>query len=142
MPSFEGARARRLADVNAKYADVLAAGFPTATLSGQPEPETLQCRNELDRTNWLGLVVKCQYAMGLGAGDVLAAGTVIRCTSNRMYALTPNEAYGRMLALLNQADIAQRNWWRLKDLVRAVEADRPTDGARFLAAIDLDAGWS
>jgi hypothetical protein len=141
MPSFEGARARRLADVNAKYAEVLSAGFPTATLTNQPEAETLQCRNELDRTNWLGLVVKCQYAISLGAGDVLAAGTVIRCTSNRMYALTPNEAYGRMLALLNQADIAQRNWWRLKDLVRAVEADRPTDGARFLAAIDLEAGW-
>lgn len=112
-------RARTLERVNAAYDRFLGLGFLTAPFEGQPEPERLQCRNELDRTNWLGLVVKCQYAAGIGMGDVLAAGTRLRCSSNRMYDVTPNDAYGRMLVLLDQADQAQQTWWDLKDQVRS-----------------------
>jgi hypothetical protein len=132
---FEAHRRARLAEVNAKYDAVLAAGFMTADFEDQPEAERLQCRTELDRTNWLGLVVKCQFAIAMDLGDVLEAGTVLRCTSNRMYAITANNALSRMVVLLNQADLAQRNWWRLKDAVR--DCARRED----LALIDLGEGW-
>lgn len=118
-----------------RYLAQLGAGFATADFEGQPEPETLQCRNELDRTNWLGLVVKCQLAIAGGFGDVLEAGTRIRCTSNRMYQVTPNDALSRMAVLLGQADQAQQNWWRLKDLTRDAQTREDLD------AIDLDEGW-
>lgn len=141
MTAFDGLRARRLAEVNARYAEVLGAGFPTAALAGEPAPETLQCRNELDRTNWIGLLLKCQAAIAQGAG-LLVMDIPIRTTANRNYFVTYNDAQARMFVLLQQAAVAQANWWRLKDAVRAVEAETRADAARFLQAIDLNAGWS
>jgi hypothetical protein len=128
-------RKRRIGDADRAYEAYLARGFPTADFVGQPEPETLQCRHELDRTNWLGLVMMCQLAIAAGLGDDLAAGTIIRCTSNREYAITPNDALARMVALLGLADLAQRNWWRLKDECRSVTT------TQALEAIDMGAGW-
>ena len=124
-----------LARVDEAYESHLGKGFETAPLDGQPEPERLQCRNVLDRTNWLGLVVDCQLKIALGYGDVVAAGTVIRCTSNRMYQISPNDALARMAALLTQADLAQRRWWQLKDTIRSA----PT--RESLQSIDLTEGW-
>lgn len=123
---------RKLEDVNRAYAAVLASGFATADFPGQPEAETLQCRNELDRTNWLGLVVACQANIAAENPDGL---TTIRCTSNRMYDVTYAETLGRMYVLLGQAQAAQQNWWRMKDLVR----DALTNAD--LRAIDLTEGW-
>lgn len=131
---FEGFRALRLRDVDARYQRCLGAGFVTAPFEGQPEPETLQCRNEHDRTNWLGLLIKCLSARDMGAGD-LPMDPPLRCTSNRMYAVTHNDALERMFVLLDQAARAQANWWRLKDAVR----DCPTRAG--LADIDLEQGW-
>jgi hypothetical protein len=131
---FEAYRARRVEQVNRRYDAYLAAGFPTADFDGQPEPETLQCRHELDRTNWLGLLIKCLAARDAGAGDV-PMDPPIRCTSNRMYAVTYTDALARMFVLLDQAGAAQANWWRLKDLVR--DCERRED----LARIDLEEGW-
>lgn len=130
-PSF---RPRKLEEVNWAYDAVLAAGFATADFDGQPEPETLQCRNELDRTNWIGLILKCQFAMSQGGSD-LPIDPPIRCTSNRMYAVSYAEAFGRMLALLQVVGDAQANWWRLKDLVASAES------GEALNAIDLTEGW-
>jgi hypothetical protein len=131
---FEAYRGGALAKVNLVYQRYLAQGFATADFEGQPEPETLQCRDELDRTNWIGLLLKCQAAISQGAG-ALPIDPPIRCTSNRMYAVTYNDATARMYALLNQVGAAQANWWRLKDLVRAC-------GQREdLALIDVDEGW-
>jgi hypothetical protein len=127
-------RARRLLDVNAAYEDVLARGFATATFAGQPEAETLQCRNEMDRTNWLGLVIKCQFAIQALAGGA-PIDPPIRCTSNRMYAVTYDDALARMLVLLGQVGAAQANWWRLKDAVRAAQT------GEALNALDLTQGW-
>lgn len=124
--------------ITEKYQEILAQGFLTAPFPGQPELERLQCRTELDRTNWLGLVIDCQVKEALELGDVVEAGTAIRCTSNRMYQVSPNDAFGRMLVLLDQAQRAQANWWRLKDLARD-PAKTPT-GER-LEAIDLNEGW-
>jgi hypothetical protein len=125
---------RRLAEVDAAYQAVLGQGFATADFAGQPEPETLQCRDELDRTNWLGLVFKCQFAIQAAAGEA-PIDPPIRCTSNRMYAVTYNDALSRMLVLLAQVGAAQANWWRLKDLVRAAASNDA------LRVIDLSEGW-
>ena len=128
-------RDRKLERLDIQYEWYLGQGFETAPLEGQPDTERLQCRNVLDRTNWLGLVVDCQLKIALGFGDVVEAGTVIRCSSNRMYQISPNDALARMAALLSQADLAQRRWWALKDIIRSA----PTREA--LQAIDLTVGW-
>lgn len=128
-------RERRIADVNRAYERRLAQGFSVGSFEGQPEAETLQCRNELDRTNWLGLVVKCQFAIAQGYGDVLEAGTRLRCSSNRMYQVTPNDALGRMAVLLGAADAAQQHWWDLKDQCRTATS------REALEAIEIDEGW-
>lgn len=134
FPPYSPLRDRRVLEITQAYDAVLEAGFATADLAGQPEPETLQCRNELDRTNWIGLVIKCEAAIALGAGDV-PLDIPIRCTSNRMYVVTYNDALGRMFALLNQVAQAQQNWWRLKDEARAAEHRGDLD------LIDVTVGW-
>lgn len=131
---FDAYVRRKVGEIDAKYAEVLARGFATADFEGQPEPETLQCRNELDRTNWFGLLIKSLAARDEGFGDV-PISPPIRCTSNRMYAVTYDDAIARMFALLDVVGAAQANWWRLKDEARAVE--KRTD----LDLIDLSAGW-
>lgn len=136
LPQDSPLRDRQIERVNQRYELFLSQGFATADFVGQPEPETLQCRNDLDRTNWLGLVVKSQLAIAQGVGDELAAGTRLRCSSNRMYAVTPNDALSRMISLLGMVDLAQQNWWRLKDLCRA----EPLTAAD-LQAINLNEGW-
>jgi hypothetical protein len=132
---FEAYRARRISEVNARYDAVLAQGFATADFGDQPEPETLQCRGELDRTNWLGLTLKAQAMISAGLGDE-PCSPPIRCTSNRMYAVTYTDALARMFDLLDRVGRAQANWWRLKDAVR----DCPT--REGLNDIDLEEGWS
>lgn len=131
---FEAYRQRRAGEAEAAYAAHLELGFPTADFDGQPEPETLQCRSETDRTNWLGLIIKCQAAVAAGAGD-LPIDPPIRCTSNRMYAVTHADALARMYDLLGKVGAAQANLWRIKDQIAACE--RRDD----LNLIDLTEGW-
>jgi hypothetical protein len=121
-------------EATAAYEAVLQGGFATAAFEDQPEPETLQCRDELDRTNWLGLVLKCQFAIQAEAGD-FPIDPPIRCTSNRMYAVTYNDALARMLVLLGQVGAAQANWWRLKDEIGLAKS------GEGLMGIDLTEGW-
>lgn len=125
----------RIERVNERYDAYLAEGFATADFEDQPEPERLQCRTDLDRTNWIGLVIKCQAAIAAELGD-LPCDPPIRCTSNRMYAVSYADALGRMFVLLDQVGRAQANWWRLKDACRA-EGLTLAD----LNAIDLEEGW-
>lgn len=125
---------RKLTRIDQRYQACLDGGFATADFEGQPEPERLHCRSELDRTNWLGFVIKCQAAIALGLGD-LPCDPPIRCVSNRMYAVTYSDGLARMFVLLDQAGAAQANWWRLKDLARAVTHRDELD------LIDLDEGW-
>ena len=133
-PSF---RARRILEAEAAYADYLQRGFPTADFDGQPEPETLQCRDETDRTNWLGLVLECQAVISAdpdaAAAPLPAPG--IRCTSHRMYDITYGDALNRMFSLLGLVQQAQANLWRLKDEIAAAET------GEALNAIDLTEGW-
>lgn len=135
-------RERRVLDADRAYAAVLAKGFPTSDFEGQPEPETLQCRNELDRTNWIGLLIKAQ-AVALIASEAEDPEAVmsqpcdppIRCSSNRMYRPSWSSVIARMYALLDQAALAQANWWRLKDECRTVTT------REALEAVDMTQGW-
>jgi hypothetical protein len=127
-PTF---RARKLEEVNRAYAEFLAGGFP-CVLEGVAE--TLQCRNELDRTNWLTLIGICNEAIDQGAGD-LPIPAPIRCTSNRFYALSFNDTLELMKALRAWAAAAQGNNWRMKDLVASAESNED------LRAVDLTEGW-
>lgn len=131
---FEAYRRGRMDQVTAAYDAYLDQGFGTADFLDQPEPETLQCRNDLDRTNWLGLLMKAQAMVAVGAG-ALPCDPPIRCTSNRMYAVPYSEVVTRMFDLLTKVGTAQANWWRLKDEVRACP------NREALKLIDLTQGW-
>lgn len=131
---FEAYRNGRLAQVAAVYERHLAKGFQTADFEGQPEPESLQCRDETDEIRWLTLLLRAQSMMGLGFGDQ-PLGIPIRCTSNRMYAVTYADAAGRMNVLMQQAAAALANSWRLKDLARSAPS------REALMQIDLEEGW-
>lgn len=128
---FEAFRRARLEAVNTRYADHLAKGF-TVEFDGQAE--TLQCRSDVDRCNWLAMHSMCMEAISAGMGDELIP-VGFRCTSNRSYAVTFSEALGVLQGLRTWAAMAQANWWRLKDAVRDCTS------REALKDIDLDEGW-
>jgi hypothetical protein len=138
VAAFEGLRRKRLAEVNAKFAAVLAAGYPLEDYPG----ETLQCLTDRDRTNWLYVQGKCEKAAAAGFGDAPYPEPGLRCTSNSFIRPTIAGVLTILDAMGVWAEGVQANVWRLKDAVEAVEAERVSDAARFLAAIDIDAGWS
>lgn len=127
-------RDRRLEELEARYRKRLKEGFATATFDGQPETETLQCRDETDQIRWVGLLLKCQAASALGAGAE-PIDPPIRCTSNREYAVSHDDAQARMWALLAAYAASLKTLWRLKDAIRSA----PTLAA--LNAVDLEEGW-
>jgi hypothetical protein len=138
VPSFEGLRRKRLAEVNAKYAAVLAAGYPLEDYAG----ETLQILTDRDRTNWLYVQSKCEKAAAAGFGEAPYPEPGLRCTSNNFIRPAISEVLQILDAMGVWAERVQASVWRLKDAVAAVEARTVSDAARFLDAIDLDAGWS
>lgn len=146
MSPFPHTRERRVLRINARYEAFLAAGFPLADYPG----ETLQCRNELDRTNWMELRDLCREAIatekayyaanglpdpvaGWGAGLITAPG--IRCTSNAYIRPTVAATLTILAALSAWAFAAQANWWRLKDDARSLPTREAVEG------LDLEAGW-
>jgi len=134
MPSLEANspfRKRFLAKVNARYAAFLAPGFPVPEFG---EGETLQISREVDRTNWLGMHSMCLEAISAGFGEA-PVPLGFRCTSNRSFVVTFNEALSILQGLRTWAALAQANWWRLKDAVRSAET------LDELNALDLDEGW-
>lgn len=124
-------RERRIADVNRAYAAYLDAGMPLVDYPG----ETIQCRNELDRTNWLGLKDICEEAIAAALGDEPIPEPGIRCTSNNFIRPTFSATLELMRLIRGYALAAQANWWRLKDLCRTART------AADLEAIDLSEGW-
>ena len=124
-------KASRLRDASTVYAANLAAGYPV-TLGGNAE--TLQCRNDHDRTNWLGLLIGAQTAVALGQG---AADYPIklRCTSNAEYTVTNDAAVLLMLGLLNWAGATMAAYWAVKDAITEA-GNTPT-----LNAVNLEAGY-
>jgi hypothetical protein len=138
-------RDRRILAADAAYTAFLAPGFPLDDYPG----ETLQIRNEMDRTNWLGLVKKIEWALrdevlfyedlGLPVPDVLGDYPIpepgLRCTSNAFIRPKVKDVLTIMEGLLTFAEAAQANWWRLKDECRSVTTRAD------LEAIDMGAGW-
>jgi hypothetical protein len=124
-------RDRRILAADAAYAAFLAPGFPLDDYPG----ETLQIRNELDRTNWLTLKDICAEAIAAGVGDLTIDAPGIRCTSNAFIRPTYAETFVLMQELRAWAMQAQANWWRLKDECRSVTT------RAALEAIDMGAGW-
>lgn len=124
-------RKGKLAQVNARYDGFLAQGYPLADYPG----ETIQCRNELDRTNWIELRDSCREAFDAGGGEDLIPEPGIRCTSNRYVRPTVNETLNILAWLKAYAWMSQANWWRLKDAVRDAETLAELNG------LDLDEGW-
>lgn len=138
--------ARKLGDVNRAYDAFLLTGVP---LADYPD-ETLQCRNELDRTNWMELRDICREAIaaerayyeaneldppeaGYGAMPITAPG--IRCTSNNFIQPTVAETLVILDGIRTWAMAAQANWWSLKDAVRDAETNAE------LNAIDVTEGY-
>lgn len=128
------------------YEAFLAGGFPLADYPG----ETLQCRNELDRTNWMELRDLCRQAIiaeqdyyaennlpdpvdGWGAGLITEPG--IRTTSNAYIRPSVAGTLTILAGISAWAFAAQANWWRLKDLARDVTT------REALNAIDVSEGW-
>lgn len=132
MRPFEAFRARKLGQIDAAYARRLRLGFATADFDGQPEPETLQCRDATDQIRWIGLLLKCQAAIARGGGS-LPIDPPIRCTSNREYAVSHEDAQARMFALLNAYAATLKHYWSLKDQARSVTRRSELD------LIDLEA---
>lgn len=119
--------------VDPRYDRHLMAGIP---LDGQGYPgERLQCRNELDRTNWLALKDICFEAISAGFGDAPIPEPGIRCNSNNFILPTFSETFALMQHVRTWAMQSQANWWRLKDLCRSAET------IEDLEAIDLEEGW-
>lgn len=127
-------RKRRVNDINTAYEAFLAVGYPLEDHPG----ETLQCRNELDRTNWLTLKDICAEAIAAEAGGELIPAPGIRCTSNAFIRPTYASTFALLQALRAWAMQAQANWWRLKDAARD-PAVTPTSEA--LEALNLEEGW-
>lgn len=137
---------RRILDIDARYVAFLSGGVPLADYPG----ETLQCRNELDRTNWMELRDLCRQAIeaekayyaanelpdpvdGWGAGLITAPG--IRTTSNAYIRPTVAATLAILATITAWAFEAQANWWRMKDEARAAT------NRQDLEAIDLEQGW-
>lgn len=132
--SFDGHRAIRLGELERVFQARLLQGFATAPFDGEPEPETLQCRDSTDQIRWLGLAFKCREAIAQGFG-ALPIDPPIRCTSNREYAVSHDDALSRMLTLLSGYAAALKHYWGLKDAIRAAES------RAGLYEIDLEEGW-
>lgn len=130
-PPLADQKAVKLAAAGAVYAAKIAAGYPV-TLEGVAE--TLQVRNDTDRTNWLGLKSAAKDAIDAGNGSDLYP-VKIRTTSNARYALTNDAAFALMSAVLVWLADHMDAFW---DIADAIEAAADADA---LAAIDLEAGY-
>jgi hypothetical protein len=106
-------------------------GFP-CTLDAQAE--TLQLRDQTDRTNWLALMLACQINIGAGNGaGMISPG--VRTTANRTHAMTYSACITLLGSLLTWASSMQGNIWLKVDAITAA-IDQTS-----LGAIDITTGW-
>lgn len=129
--TLDDQKAARLAAVASEYGVRIAVGYPV-TLEGVEE--TLQCRNNEDRTNWLALLDACREAVADGHGAV-PIQPPLRCTSNREYALTCADTIPLLKGVRAWAGDLLKNRWTLSDQIRAAETVEALD------AIDITIGW-
>jgi hypothetical protein len=110
---------------------IFAGGYyvSAGTLAGQ----TLQVRDETDKTNWLASAVAYSAAIANGMGTV--AGAMFRTSSNQNFTVTFNEGLQVLLSMQTWGGTIDAACWALKDRISAA-----TDQAS-LDAIDVSAGW-
>lgn len=125
-------KAQKSAQVDAVMFAKMSEGFP-CVLGGNPE--RLQLRNEVDRTNWLTFHSACRDEIANGNGDDLSPQP-IRTQDNVNYSVTYSEGAALMAGLRSWAGAIMTVSWALKDTVKNAP------DAAALAAIDLEgAPW-
>lgn len=134
LPASSPLRARRLGDINTRYAAHIGPGYPV-TLGGNAE--TLQVARDVDAINWLTVKSICDEGIAAELGDVPDL-IFLQTTSNRRYTMSFNEALTIIKDLRAWGLASWANWNRLKDAARD-PAVTPT--AADLEALDLDEGW-
>lgn len=134
LPATSPTRARRLAQINARYAAHVGPGYPIV-LEGNAE--TLQTARDVDGINWL--VVKDLYEEIVAAelGDVPGLA-FLQTTANNRYYMTANEALQIIRDLRAWGLASWDNWNRLKGAARDPEQ---TPTGADLEALDIDEGW-
>lgn len=134
LPAGHPLRARRLAEINARYDAHVGPGYPV-TLEGAAE--TLQVAREVDGINWLTVKGICEEGVAAGAGDVPGL-MFLQTTSNHQYVMTYNEALAIIRDLRAWGLASWANWNRLKAAARDPEQ---TPTGEHLEALNLDEGW-
>jgi len=126
-------KAALIVQAQALYDAKLAAGFP---VTHGAISDTLQLRDNRDRTNWLGLKDSCNDAILAGLGEA-PCPLPVRTTGNQSLPLTFNETAQMMRDLRTWAAELQGVVWAKKDAIDAA-AD-----AEALAAVEatLEDGW-
>lgn len=124
------AKVVRRAQAQAEYDARLAVGFPVPGAPG----ETLQLRNESDRSNWLTLKDACNDAILAGLGAEPCA-LPIRTTANNALPMSWEDAATLLRALRAWGAAMLQALWTLKDVIDAAET------IEALEALDLAAGW-
>lgn len=130
---FDAYRKRKAEQANAAYDAFIAGGFPLENFPG----ETLQCRNDTDRSNWFEVRDLCRemiFADPLWA-DLPFPDPGLRCTSNAFVLPTVGEVLQILTDMRAWVFAGQMNLWRLKDAVR----DCTTRAG--LNTINTDEGW-
>lgn len=130
---FDASRARteKRAAIETALIDQFNKGFrvPFGSLSG----ETLQMRNDTDRTNWLAS--KELYQAQVDAGNGSAAGAKFRTLGNVTFDVTFAEGVQIILAMGVWGALNMQNSWALKDANDAAETE-----ADF-TLVDPASGW-
>ncbi len=101
--------------------------------SGPLAGQTLQLRNNLDRTNWLTSQAAYGAAVAAGAGAV--SGATFRTAENITTVMTYAEGLGVLLDMAAWGASVYAACWAIKDAIAASADDAALD------AVDLEAGW-
>lgn len=119
--------------IEARAQQAFLAGFtvPTGKLAG----ETLQCRDNEDRSNWLASALR--YAGHVQVGDGATEGATFRTASNATITCSYAEGYGAIMALGDWGAEIMARAWALKDAAAAAGDIAALDAV----LADLDNGW-
>jgi hypothetical protein len=126
-----GARDAKIARVDEICAEVLSSGYTpkTGPLAGQ----TLQTRDNTDRTNWLTSQAAYLSAVMTGAGAAMGAN--FRTQDNKTITMSYADGLGNLLGMAAWGAAVMGRSWTLKDALRAATSVDAID------AIDIESGW-
>ena len=130
-PTLAELKARMSSEAQVRCDALLTGGYrpPTGPLAGQ----TLQLRNNLDRTNWLTSQAAYGAAVAAGAGAV--TGATFRTAENITTTMSYADGLGVLLDMAAWGASVYAACWAIKDAI-AGAAD-----ITALDTVDLEAGW-